>query len=100
MTPKVSRVDSERFRELIAPLALLRCAAVVRFRLWVATALALSGIIGTLVHAQLTDEEKEKRAPRPKPQRRSHGRLPCLRQRLHPRLSLRAPFQRAGRLRL
>ena len=62
MTPKLSRVDSERFRELIAPLALLRCAAVVRFRLWVATALALSGIIGTLVHAQLTDEEKEKRA--------------------------------------
>jgi hypothetical protein len=62
LTPKVSRVDSERFRELIAPLALLRCAAVVRFRLWVATALALSGIIGTLVHAQLTDEEKEKRA--------------------------------------
>ena len=62
MTPKVSRVDSERFRELIVPLALLRCAAVVRFRLWVATALALSGIIGTLVHAQLTDEEKEKRA--------------------------------------
>ena len=35
---------------------------MVRFRLWVATALALSGIIGTLVHAQLTDEEKEKRA--------------------------------------
>jgi len=62
LTPKLSRVDSERFRELIAPLALLRCAAVVRFRLWVATALALSGIIGTLVHAQLTDEEKEKRA--------------------------------------
>jgi len=47
---------------LIAPVALLRSAAVVRFRLWVATALALSGIIGTLVHAQLTDEEKEKRA--------------------------------------
>jgi hypothetical protein len=47
---------------LIAPLALLRSAAVVRFRLWLATALALSGIIGTLLHAQLTDEEKEKRA--------------------------------------
>ena len=47
---------------MIAPLALLRSAAVVRFRLWAATALALSGIIGTLVHAQLTDEEKEKRA--------------------------------------
>ena len=47
---------------MIAPFALLRCAAVVHFRLWVATALALSGIIGTLVHAQLTDEEKEKRA--------------------------------------
>ncbi len=62
MTPKPSRVDSERFRELIAPLALLRSAAVVRFRLWLATALALSGIIGTLLHAQLTDEEKEKRA--------------------------------------
>jgi len=62
LTPKPSRVDSERFRELIAPLALLRSAAVVRFRLWLATALALSGIIGTLLHAQLTDEEKEKRA--------------------------------------
>ena len=47
---------------MIAPLALLRSAAVVRFRLWVATALALSGIIGTLLHAQLTDEEKEKSA--------------------------------------
>ncbi len=62
MTRKPSRVDSERFRELIAPLALLPSAAVVRFRLWLATALALSGIIGTLLHAQLTDEEKEKRA--------------------------------------
>jgi hypothetical protein len=47
---------------LIARLALLRSAAVVGFRFWLATALALSGIIGTLVHAQLTDEEKEKRA--------------------------------------
>ena len=47
---------------MIAPVALLRSAAVVRFRLWAATALALSGIIGTLVHAQLADEEKEKRA--------------------------------------
>ena len=47
---------------MIAPLALLRSAAVVRFRLWVVTALALSGIIGTLLHAQLTDEEKEKSA--------------------------------------
>ncbi|MFZ3375664.1 MAG: N-acetylmuramoyl-L-alanine amidase, partial [Chthoniobacterales bacterium] len=54
--------DSECFRELIAPFALLRSAAVVRFRLWVATGLALSGIIGTLVHAQLTDEEREKPA--------------------------------------
>jgi len=47
---------------LIAPPALLRFAAVLRFRLWLAVLLALSGIIGTLVHAQLTDEEKEKRA--------------------------------------
>jgi len=35
---------------------------VERFRLWFATVAALSGIIGTLVCAQLTDEEKEKRA--------------------------------------
>ncbi len=35
---------------------------MLRFRLWLAVLLALSGIIGTLVHAQLTDEEKEKRA--------------------------------------
>jgi hypothetical protein len=55
LTPK-------RFRELIAPVALLRSAAVVHFRLWVVTALVLSGIVGTLVHAQLSDEEKEKRA--------------------------------------
>jgi hypothetical protein len=47
---------------LIAPVALLRSAAVVHFRLWVVTALILSGIVGTLVHAQLADEEKEKRA--------------------------------------
>jgi len=35
---KLSRVDRSACS--------LRCAAVVRFRLWVATALALSGIIG------------------------------------------------------
>ncbi|HEV3148065.1 MAG TPA: N-acetylmuramoyl-L-alanine amidase [Chthoniobacterales bacterium] len=35
---------------------------MVHFRLWVVTALILSGIVGTLVHAQLADEEKEKRA--------------------------------------
>jgi hypothetical protein len=34
---------------------------VLRFRLCLAVLLALSGIIGTLVHAQLTDEEKRAR---------------------------------------
>ena len=47
---------------MIAPVALLRSAAVVHFRLWVVTALILSGTVGTLVRAQLADEEKEKRA--------------------------------------
>jgi N-acetylmuramoyl-L-alanine amidase len=56
------RVDSERVRELIGRRGLLRSVSVVRFRLWLATLLALSGIVGSLLHAQLTDEEKAKRA--------------------------------------
>src|SRR5438067_1222522 len=45
--------------------ALLRSPAVIRFR-FLGTALALSAIVGTLVHAQLTDEEKKKREARSK----------------------------------
>jgi hypothetical protein len=43
---------------LIAPRGLLRSVAVVRFRLWLATALALGAIIGSLLHAQVGDDEK------------------------------------------
>jgi hypothetical protein len=50
------------FRELIAPLTLLRFDGVLRFRFWLAVLLAVSGIIVTVVQAQLTDEEREKRA--------------------------------------
>ncbi|MEY2496691.1 MAG: hypothetical protein QOD12_247 [Verrucomicrobiota bacterium] len=45
--------------------ALLRSPAVIHFR-FLGTALALSAIVGTLVHAQLTDEEKKKRDARSK----------------------------------
>jgi hypothetical protein len=45
--------------------ALLRSPPVIRFR-FLGTALALSAIVGTLVHAQLTDEEKKKRDARSK----------------------------------
>ncbi len=46
---------------MIAELALLRCAAVVRFRLWLVTVVALSAILGTVLRAQVSDEEKRKR---------------------------------------
>jgi len=39
---------------------------VIRFRVFLGTVLALSGIVATLVHAQLTDEEKKKREARSK----------------------------------
>src|ERR1700682_4173413 len=45
--------------------ALLRSPAVIRFR-FLAAALSLTAILGTLVHAQLTDEEKKKRDARSK----------------------------------
>jgi hypothetical protein len=51
---------------LIASLALLRSPAVIRFRVYLGTLLALGGIVGTLVHAQLSDEEKKKRDARAK----------------------------------
>jgi len=45
---------------LIAPRALLRSVAVVRFRIWLATALASGAIVGSLLHAQVADEEKSR----------------------------------------
>jgi hypothetical protein len=56
LTPKASG--------LIATSALLRSPAVIRFRVFLGTALALSAIVVTLVNAQLTDEEKKKRDAR------------------------------------
>ncbi len=47
--------------ELIQRLALLRCAAVVRFRICLLIFLALSAIIGTVLCAQISDEEQRKR---------------------------------------
>jgi len=46
---------------LIAPRALLRSVAVVRFRLWLATALALGAIVGSVLRAQVSEEEKSRR---------------------------------------
>jgi hypothetical protein len=46
---------------LITSRALIRSAAVVRFRLWLATALALVAIAGTLLRAQVSDSEKSQR---------------------------------------
>jgi N-acetylmuramoyl-L-alanine amidase len=46
---------------LIAPRALLRSVAVVRFRLWLATALALGAIVGSVLRAQVSEEEKNQR---------------------------------------
>jgi N-acetylmuramoyl-L-alanine amidase-like protein len=59
-----SPLDSGSFRELIAPSALLRSPAVIRFRAFLGTALALSAIVATFVNAQLTDDEKKKRDAR------------------------------------
>ena len=46
---------------MIAPRALLRSVAVVRFRLWLATALALSAIVGSVLRAQVGEEKKNQR---------------------------------------
>jgi hypothetical protein len=46
---------------LITSRALIRSAAVVRFRLWLTTALALVAIAGTLLRAQVSDSEKSQR---------------------------------------
>ncbi len=51
---------------MIASSALLPSPAVIRFRVLLGTLLALSGIVVTLVHAQLSDEEKKKRDARAK----------------------------------
>jgi hypothetical protein len=62
---------------LIASRALLRSVAVVRFRIWLATALASGAIAGNLLRAQVGDEEKSRRdeseqiaaSPSPKPKK-------------------------------
>src|SRR5207237_8254603 len=46
-----------RALSLLARPALLRSAAVVRFRLWLANAFALGAIIGSVLRAQVSDEE-------------------------------------------
>ena len=46
---------------MIASRALIRSAAVVRFRLWLATALALGAIASSLLRAQVSDNEKNQR---------------------------------------
>ena len=46
---------------MITSRALIRSAAVVRFRLWLTTALALVAIAGTLLRAQVSDSEKSQR---------------------------------------
>lgn len=64
---------------MIASRALLRSVAVVRFRIWVAIALASGAIVGSLLRAQVGDEEKGRRdeseqiethaSPSPKPKK-------------------------------
>ena len=62
---------------MIAFHALLRSVAVVRFRIWLATALASGAIVGNLLRAQVGDEEKSRRdeseriaaSPSPKPKK-------------------------------
>ena len=54
-------VDSRKSSELIASRALLRSVAVVRFRIWLATALALGAIVTGLVRAQVNEEQKSRR---------------------------------------
>ncbi|MBO0695907.1 MAG: N-acetylmuramoyl-L-alanine amidase [Verrucomicrobia bacterium] len=46
---------------MIASRALLLSVAVVRFRIWLATALASGAIVGSLLHGQVGDEEKSRR---------------------------------------
>jgi N-acetylmuramoyl-L-alanine amidase len=62
---------------LIPSRALLRSVAVVRFRIWLTTALASGAIVGSLLHAQVDDEksgqldefEQIAASPSPKPKK-------------------------------
>ena len=56
--------------------ALLRSAAVVRFRLWLATALALSAIVGSLLRAEVSNDEERKREESPKNRHATHRASP------------------------
>src|ERR1041384_5302821 len=73
LRPRHSPLDSESFRGLIAHSALLPSPAVIRFRIFLGTALALGAIVATLVNAQLTDQEKKKRNARTKPREEMHA---------------------------
>ncbi|PYJ13913.1 MAG: hypothetical protein DME94_10160, partial [Verrucomicrobia bacterium] len=46
---------------MIASRALLRSVAVVRFRIWLATALVLGAIITGLLRAQVSEEQQSRR---------------------------------------
>jgi len=50
------------FLRLIASRALLLSVAVVRFRIWLATALAVGAIVTSLLRAQVSEEQESRRA--------------------------------------
>jgi len=62
---------------LIARPALLRSAAVVRFRLWLAIAFALGAIIGSVLRAQVSDEETPKGEQSVKKHHKAHTSSPA-----------------------
>ena len=62
---------------MIARPALLRSAAVVRFRLWLATAFALGAIAGSVLRAQVSDEETRKGEQSVKKHHKAHTSSPA-----------------------
>src|SRR5205823_1617861 len=66
-----------RAPRLIARPALLRSAAVVRFRLWLATAFALGVIVGSVLRAQVSDEETGRGEQSVKKRHKAHSFSPA-----------------------
>ncbi len=62
---------------MIARPALLRSAAVVRLRLWLATAFALGAIVGSVLRAQVSDEETGKGEQSVKKRHKAHSFSPA-----------------------
>ncbi len=62
---------------MIARPALLRSAAVVRFRLWLATTLALGAIVGSVLRAQVSDDETRKGEQSVKKRQKAHTVSPA-----------------------